>query len=62
MQMTLRTRLIDILPALVVFALVACFATFMLVEFVAREPLVVPPPQVTPADELPRAPAHGRTR
>ena len=41
------------LPALVVFAVVAAFSTFVLVEFVVRDPVVVPPRQVTPANELP---------
>jgi hypothetical protein len=53
MQMTFRTRLYDLLPVLVVFAVVSAFATFVVVEYVVREPVVVPPPQVTPQDELP---------
>lgn len=40
--MTLRTRILDILPALVVFAIVAAFATFVLIEYVIREPMVIP--------------------
>lgn len=42
MQMTLRTRLKDLLPVLLVFAIVAAFATFVVVEFVVREPVVLP--------------------
>lgn len=57
MQMTLRTRMLDLLPVLLVFALVSAFATYVTVEYVVRDPMVVPPPQVTPAEELP-APAR----
>jgi hypothetical protein len=40
--MTLRTRILDMLPALLVFAVVSAFSTFVLVEYVVREPVVVP--------------------
>lgn len=45
MQMSLRSRLLDLLPVLVVFAVVTLFATFVVIEYVIRQPLVVPPPQ-----------------
>lgn len=60
MQMTLRARLLDLLPVLLVFALVSAFATVVVIEHVVREPLVVPPPQSTPADELPSNARPGR--
>jgi hypothetical protein len=40
--MSLRTRIKDLLPVLIVFAIVAAFATFVVVEYVVREPVVVP--------------------
>lgn len=42
MQMSFRARVLDLLPVLVVFAIVSAFATFVVVEYVVREPLVVP--------------------
>lgn len=53
MQMTLRARPIVLLPVIVVFAVVSAFATFVVVEYVVREPLVVPAPEFTPNGELP---------
>ncbi|MCB0880300.1 MAG: hypothetical protein KDC46_15105 [Thermoleophilia bacterium] len=41
-QMSFRTRMLDLLPVLLVFAIVSAFATFVVIEFVVREPLVVP--------------------
>ncbi len=40
--MTLRNRLKDMLPVLVVFFVVTCVATVMVVELVVREPVDVP--------------------
>ena len=40
--MTLRNRLKDMLPVLIVFFVVSCVATVMVVELVVREPLDVP--------------------
>lgn len=54
MQMSARSRIIDLLPILVVFAVVTAFATYLVVDQVVREPLVVPAPRTTPADELPQ--------
>lgn len=61
MQMSARTRILDMLPVLVVFAIVAAFSTYLMVVYVAHQPIVVPPPQVTPLSQLPnQAPAtHG---
>jgi hypothetical protein len=50
MQMSLRTRILDLLPVLVIFAIVAAFATFVVVEFVVREPVTIPAPATTPID------------
>lgn len=54
MQMTARNRIKDMLPVLIVFFVVASFGTIVFVEYVANEQVVVPAPQKTPADELPR--------
>lgn len=40
--MTLRNRLKDMLPVLIVFFVVTCVATVMVVELVVREPVEVP--------------------
>ena len=53
MQMTAKNRLKDLLPVLVVFFVVSVVGTFMFFEFVVKDPVVVPAPQVTPATELP---------
>ena len=53
MQMSVRTRILDMLPVLVVFAIVAACSTYLLVVYVVEQPVVVPPPQVTPLSELP---------
>ena len=53
MQMTLTNRAKDMLPVLIVFFVVASFGTMVFIEYVTREPIVVPAPQKTPADELP---------
>jgi len=55
MQMSARSRILDLLPILVVFAVVTAFATYLVVEQVVREPLTVPAPRTTPADELPHS-------
>jgi hypothetical protein len=63
MQMSVRSRILDLLPVVLVFALVAAFGTFVLVEYVAREPLRVPPPQAASTSELvmpPSIPASSR--
>ena len=60
MHMTFRARVIDITPVLLVFALVAAFATLVFMEYVVYQPLDVPanhaaetapgqPPASTPA-------------
>ena len=54
MQMTLRARVLDLLPVMVLFAVIAAFATAAVIEYVANEPLRVPPPQTIPQDELPK--------
>jgi hypothetical protein len=64
MQMSVRSRILDLLPVLLVFAVVAAFGTFVLFEYVVREPLRVPPHQTsaTSAELLmpPSAPASSR--
>lgn len=42
MQMTARNRVKDMLPVLIVFFVVASFGTIVFVEYVAKEPIVVP--------------------
>jgi hypothetical protein len=60
MQMTLRARFIDLLPVMVVFAIVTAFSTAVIMHYVVQDPLDVPPPQKIPANELPQGPAfHG---
>lgn len=39
MHMTLRNRILDMLPALIVFAIVAAFGTYCAIAFVERDPL-----------------------
>jgi hypothetical protein len=56
MQMTLRARFLDLLPVMVLFAVIAVFATAMIIRTIVNDPLRVPPPQHIPADELPN---HG---
>lgn len=53
MHMTLRTRFLDLLPVLLVFAFVSAFATFVMFEYVARQPVIVPPPQSAPTSDVP---------
>ena len=38
MYMTIRARFRDMLPALLVFALVAAFTTYVTVAYIARDP------------------------
>jgi len=52
--MTLHSRILDMLPALLVFAIVTAFATYVLVEYVAHEPIRASTPQQQRADQLPR--------
>lgn len=59
MQMTLRARVLDLLPVMVLFAVVAAFATAVVVRYIAEEPLRVPPPQ-TIEDERPVQDAGAR--
>jgi hypothetical protein len=54
MQMTLRARVLDLLPVMVLFAVIAAFATAVVIRYVAEEPMHVPPPQTIPQDELPQ--------
>lgn len=42
MEMTVRTRIKELVPVLIVFAIVAAFATFVVVEYVVREPVELP--------------------
>lgn len=60
MQMTLRARIIDLLPVMIVFAIVTAFSTAVIVHYVLDDPLRVPPPQQIPADELPQGPSLPR--
>ena len=53
MQMTVRNRIKDLLPVLVVFFVVALVGAMLTIEYVLHEPLEVPAAQKTPADELP---------
>lgn len=53
MQMTVKNRVKDLLPVLIVFFVVASFGTIVFVEYVAHDPVVVPAPETTPDDELP---------
>jgi hypothetical protein len=67
MQMSVRSRVLDLLPILVVFAIVAAFGTFVMVQYVVREPLRVPAHEQTfaAADDgamPPNAPSSARTR
>lgn len=61
MQMSLRSRMLDLLPVMVVFALVTTFATFVVLEYVVREPIVVPPPQRTMDERVVPRPERERT-
>lgn len=45
MHMTLRARIIDITPILLVFALVATFATVVVVHYIVNQPVEVPASQ-----------------
>ncbi len=47
MNMTLRARMLDLLPVMLVFALVALFATFAVIRFVVADPVRVPTPAPT---------------
>lgn len=60
MQMSLRSRMLDLLPVMVVFALVTTFATFVVLEYVVREPIVVPPPQRTMDERVDARPDRDR--
>lgn len=51
MHMTIRARIIDITPILLVFAFVAAFATVVIVEYVVNQPMPVP---ASRAAEVPR--------
>ena len=63
MQMSARARFLDMLPVLLVFALVAAFATFVLIEYVVREPVAVPPPaQVNLSDMSSPSAARSKPR
>ncbi|MCW2927727.1 MAG: hypothetical protein JWM86_1695 [Thermoleophilia bacterium] len=41
--MTLRNRILDLLPVLIVFAVVTAFAIYCLVAFIVREPVLDTP-------------------
>ena len=51
MQMTLRNRILDLLPIMVLFAVIAAFATAVIVR-VIEEPMA-PPAHSVPAEERP---------
>ncbi len=53
MQMTVKNRLKDMLPVLIVFFVVSCFGTIVFMTYVADDPVRVPAPARTPVDELP---------
>ena len=62
MQMSTRARILDMLPVLLVFALVSAFATFVLMEYVVREPVRVPPPAHISYDEATPAASDAQDR
>ena len=51
MQMTLRNRILDLLPIVVLFAVITAFATAVIVR-VIEEPMT-PPAHSVPAEERP---------
>lgn len=53
MQMTVKNRVKDMLPVLIVFFVVASFGTLVFIEYVAHDPIVVPAPEHTPVSDQP---------
>ena len=50
MHMTLRARMLDLLPIMLVCAIVASFATFAFIQFVLHDPIEVPTSTMVTSD------------
>lgn len=59
--MTIRTRIHDLLPVILAFAIVAAVATWAITTWILAVPLEVPPPKELPPGQHQHQPAAARS-